>query len=111
MQTARQVRAGGRRFLGSVLVLAEFHRLLVQDRGAATARELLVELLRDPFYEWHGVSTELVEAALSRWLMRFGDQPFTLTDAVSFELMRRERLSHAFAFDHHFVMAGFQLLA
>ena len=97
--------------MGSVLVLAEFYRLLVQDRGAATARELLEGVLRDPFYDWHGVSTELVEAALNRWLMRFGDQRFTLADAVNFELMKRQGLTQAFAFDRDFLVAGFQLLA
>lgn len=44
------------------------------------------------------------------WLDRFHDQPFSLTDAVSFELMRRERVTHAFAFDPHFVTAGFELV-
>ena len=31
-------------------------------------------------------------------------------DAVSFEVMRRNRLTHAFAFDRHFEIAGFELL-
>jgi predicted nucleic acid-binding protein len=43
-------------------------------------------------------------------LDRFGDQRFSLTNAVSFEVMRRLRLSRAFAFDHHFVVAGFEPL-
>jgi uncharacterized protein len=30
-------------------------------------------------------------------------------DATSFVLMKRERIRTAFAFDHHFVMAGFRL--
>jgi predicted nucleic acid-binding protein len=41
---------------------------------------------------------------------RFEDQPFSLVDAVSFELMRREDVTSAFAFDHHFEVAGFELL-
>ena len=41
---------------------------------------------------------------------RFHDQDFSLTDAVSFELMVREGLSEAFAFDRHFTVAGFQLV-
>lgn len=31
-------------------------------------------------------------------------------DAVSFVLMRRERIRTAFAFDHHFAAAGFRLV-
>jgi uncharacterized protein len=34
----------------------------------------------------------------------------SLVDAVSFALMRRESLQSAFAFDHHFVSAGFRLV-
>jgi predicted nucleic acid-binding protein len=33
-----------------------------------------------------------------------------LIDAVSFELMRRNKVTHAFAFDQHFAIAGFKLL-
>ncbi len=48
--------------------------------------------------------------ASSNWLTRFDDQPFSLVDAVSFEVMRREDVTSAFAFDHHFEVAGFELL-
>jgi len=47
---------------------------------------------------------------MDAWLGRFSDQRFSLTDAVSFEVMRREQISRAFAFDQHFVTAGFELL-
>jgi predicted nucleic acid-binding protein len=33
-----------------------------------------------------------------------------MTDAISFETMRRQRVSHAFAFDRHFELAGFKLI-
>ncbi len=31
-------------------------------------------------------------------------------DATSFVLMSRHKISHAFAFDHHFLTAGFRLV-
>lgn len=34
----------------------------------------------------------------------------TLVDAVSFKVMRAEKVAAAFAFDHHFEVAGFELL-
>jgi hypothetical protein len=34
-----------------------------------------------------------------------------MTDAVTFERMRQERLKRAFAFDRDFVTAGYELLA
>jgi predicted nucleic acid-binding protein len=41
--------------------------------------------------------------------MKFADQNFSLVDAVSFEIMRQERLTQAFAFDVHFEVAGYKL--
>ncbi|HEY1752082.1 MAG TPA: PIN domain-containing protein [Caulobacteraceae bacterium] len=35
----------------------------------------------------------------------------SLADATSFAIMKRMRISVAFAFDHHFAMAGFRLVA
>ena len=42
-------------------------------------------------------------------LADFVDQDFSYIDAISFVAMRRLRLSTAFAFDHHFTVAGFLL--
>jgi len=35
---------------------------------------------------------------------------FTLVDAVSFELMKGRGVTHAFAFDAHFHVAGYEML-
>jgi len=56
------------------------------------------------------VSAELVTAAADGWLARFADQRFSLTDSVSFELMRSRRIVVAFAFDDDFLTAGFARL-
>ena len=105
----RHLAAGGR-FVGTMLVLAELHAHLLFRRGPQEARTVVGALLDDPAYEWVDVSTALVRAAASAWLERFGDQRFTLADAVSFEVMRRQRLGTAFAFDEDFRTAGFDLL-
>jgi len=91
-------------------VVAELHSLLLRRRGPDDARRVLGALLADPFHEWLDVSVDLVRSAVRGWLERFADQRFTLTDAVSFEVMRREKLGVAFAFDEDFVTAGFELL-
>ena len=44
-------------------------------------------------------------------LERFRDQRFSLADAVSFEVMSRDGLEQAFAFDRRFRTAGFEMLA
>ncbi len=105
----RHLTSGGR-FVGTTLILGELYSHLLYLRGAKDARVALAHLLDDPVHEWHEVSVDLVREALDGWLDRFGDQSFSLVDAVSFVVMRREKLSHAFAFDHHFETAGFRLL-
>jgi len=61
-------------------------------------------------HDWLPVSSNLEREAVTRWLVRFSDQDFSLIDAVSFEVMRRNRVTHAFAFDRQFAIAGFTLL-
>ena len=105
----RHVEAGGR-FVATMLVLSELHTRLLFRRGPAEARQITGALLVDSAYEWLDVSVSLVRAAHSAWLERFADQRFSLTDAVSFEVMRTQRLRTAFAFDEDFRTAGFELL-
>ena len=108
---ARDFLAGGGRFVGTTLVLAELHGHLLRRVDAPRAAAVLRAVLTDRGYEWHDATAELVDAALGGWIARSDDQRFSLTDAVTFELMRRERLTDAFAFDEHFTVAGFRLLA
>jgi uncharacterized protein len=44
------------------------------------------------------------------WLRTAGRRPVSLVDAVSFVVMRARQIEIAFAFDPHFVRAGFRLL-
>jgi uncharacterized protein len=105
----RHLGSGGQ-FVGTTLILAEFHSHLLYLRGPREARLAVAALLDDPVHEWLPVSSDLEHEALTRWLARFDDQQFSLVDAVSFEVMRRTRVTHAFAFDRHFAIAGFTLL-
>jgi len=109
--TGRRFLESGGRWVGTAWVLAEFHGHVLHRRGPAAARTVVSALLDDPAYQWRDVPVALVRAAIAGWLERFRDQHFSLTDAVSFELMRQERLGAAFAFDTDFVTAGFELLA
>jgi len=95
--------------VSTLAVLAEFHTRILYLRGPASAREAVRQLLADPSHEWHGVTSDLVAHAVTGWLARFPDQSISLTDAISFETMRRDRVKQAFAFDRHFEIAGFTL--
>lgn len=110
VEIARRHRSTGGTFIGTTLVLSEFYAHLLYLRDAAVARTALRILMEDPIHTWVDVGPDLVAEARSNWLARFEDQPFTLVDAVSFEVMTREGVPTAFAFDHHFEVAGFELL-
>jgi uncharacterized protein len=98
------------RLLGHTLVLGELHGHLIRRLPVEAARRIVSATLHDPLFEWVDVTPELVQASISGWLERFRDQRLSLTDAITFELMRQERLTHAFAFDKDFVTAGYALL-
>ncbi|MGH7616229.1 MAG: type II toxin-antitoxin system VapC family toxin, partial [Gemmatimonadaceae bacterium] len=70
----------------------------------------IASLASDPMFEWHDATTDLVASALRDWIHAFHDQRFSLTDAVTFALMKRERMTRAFAYDAAFAVAGFHLL-
>lgn len=110
VNTARRFVALGGRWVGSVLVLAELHGHMLQRRGPTAARSILRALRQDPAYEWQDVTGSLIDIATTAWLERFSDQHFSLTDAVTFALMKSERIKVAFAFDQAFVTAGYRLL-
>lgn len=107
---ARRFREVGGRWVGSPLVLAELHGHFIRRASPPQARRVLDGLLSDPRFEWVDCPARLIRAATDRWLAGFADQRFSLTDAVTFELMREQRLTHAFAFDQDFVTAGYELL-
>ncbi len=92
------------------LVLAEMHALVVRARGAETGCALLDAVYADPAYRVITVTRELESAAVDRWLRPFRDRRFSLTDALSFEVMRSEGIEEALALDHHFEVAGYRIL-
>jgi predicted nucleic acid-binding protein len=93
----------------SNLVVAEMHVLVVRSRGATAGCDLLDAIYSDPLYEVVTVDRDLESEAADRWLRRF-DQTFSLTDATSFEIMRRQKIREALALDNHFAVAGYAML-
>jgi len=63
---------------------------------------------RDRRIVW--VDEDVTNAAVDRWLRRYRDRILSLTDAVSFEVMQREGLQDAFAFDEDFERVGFTVV-
>ena len=96
-------------FMTTSLVLAESYALL--RRALPTDRVLywLDRLLASPRVEVVYDDRALIDRARSV-LAAYGDQKFSLADAVSFVVMRDRGLREALAFDRHFQTAGFTLV-
>lgn len=106
----RRLREGRVRLIVTNLILAELHRHLLFALGPARAAQVVETLVADPLTDEVFTGEAHQSAALGDWIRRFADQPFTLTDAVSFAVMRAERIEAAFTFDRHFAVAGFRTI-
>lgn len=99
----------GERCLTSNFVVDEALTLIGRRAGrrfaASVGRQIyasrVLELLRP------GADDEI--AALAR-LEKLHDQDVSFTDCVSFVLMERRKVRRAFTFDHHFQIAGFEMV-
>lgn len=103
-------RPGNRTYVGTTAILTELHSHLLYIRDGEIARGAISSLLNDSLHSWVSVTDSLISGSISNWLIPFSDQGFSLTDALSFEVMRQQKLTHAFAFNTHFEIAGYQLL-
>lgn len=107
----QSLQAARREPLTTSLVIAESHGLIARRIGVAAGLRFLDAFTgaQERHVVW--VDEELVRRAVDRWLRRHRDTAFSLTDAASFEVMEREGLRDAFAFDLDFERAGFTCLA
>ena len=97
---------GGRSLVTSNHVVGETYSLLTRTHNARVALRFVDSLGQSARLEVIHVDAATEKAAYDV-LRRFSDQAFSFVDATSFALMRRRRIRSAFAFDHHFSVAGF----
>jgi len=93
------------RFLLSDLILAETATRVRARSDAGRAVALARSLLDSRRYEVVFVDGDLLGDALTE-MLRYADKPLSLTDCVSFAIMRRLRLQAAFTFDRDFRDCG-----
>ena len=91
------------------LVIAEAHALIRRDGGHAKAMRFLESLRTTPRVE-RVYSDADIEHRAEGLLAQYADHAFSFADAVSFSVMRERGLTEAFAFDRHFLAAGFTLV-
>ncbi len=99
----------GGRVVTTNLVVAEAHALLLRRAGIRPALSF-VQLVRQPPNLVVQSTADLETRALADWLERFGDQSFSLVDAVSFAVMAERRIRGALTLDRHFAIAGFTMV-
>jgi predicted nucleic acid-binding protein len=101
----------GYRIVLTPMVLGESHALFLRLLGREKAMAALESAMSDPTHVLLPVDDALVRIAVDRWLRPYRDQEFSLCDAVSFEVMKREGITRALSIDRHFVTAGFEIVA
>ncbi len=90
----------------SNLVIAETYIVLLKELRHKAAIEFLERIKGSPRI-WKIYSNENIETEAEEILAKYMDQDFSYTDAVSFVIMKRQKIRKAFCFDKHFVTAGF----
>jgi predicted nucleic acid-binding protein len=99
-----------RPLLTTNLVIAEAHAMLRRHTGYQPAIGLL-DSIRQSSRLTKVYADATLEAEADKILRRYADQDFSLTDAVSFAVMQQLGITEAFAFDSHFVTAGFVIVS
>ncbi len=91
------------------LVIAETYILIRRAIGHQPAISFIKNIAASPriikIY-----SDSVLEEAAENLLRKYQDQDFSYTDAVSFAVMKQYGITETFAFDEHFVTAGFTLI-
>ncbi len=93
----------------SNLIVVESYILLLHELGHDAAINFLGGIKASPRII-KVYSKEDIEADAEEILERYRDQKFSYTDAVSFVMMKRQKIRRAFSFDRHFITAGFESL-
>lgn len=102
----RSLVRGGYRLVTSTPVVGETYSLLIRTHGHAAAFRFVDGIKKSERLDVVQPD-EKVEEETYGILRRFRDQSFSYVDGTSFAIMRQRRLTLTFAFDHHFLVAGF----
>jgi predicted nucleic acid-binding protein len=107
-RTWQQIISTSRPLISSDHVLDEVATAICRTQTPARAARWVRLQLSGGLIHWiQAEPNDLAEAA--NWLEKLSDQKVNFTDALSFTLMRREKITEAFTFDRHFSFAGFQV--
>ena len=103
------LKSSPRPLVSSSYVLVEVVTLLNNRRLHSKAVELGNSLLSSRLFNIVHVNEELFYQAWN-YFQKYKDKTYSLTDCVSFVLMKKLGITEALTFDKHFVQAGFMKL-
>ena len=90
-------------------VFLELGNMRSRSRWRGVLPRLIRQLRRDPAVEVVSASQSLMDEGLAIYERR-RDKEWSLTDCISFVVMREHGLTDALTADHHFEQAGFRAL-
>lgn len=97
------------RIVTSNLIVAESHALIMRRAGIGAGLRF-VQLVRASPNVVVSSTPSLEDAAVTDWLTRYADQPFSMVDAVSFAIMAERGTRAALTLDRHFAIAGYEIV-
>lgn len=97
------------RFVTTDAVIVEFCNMLSKVALRAHAAKVVRQLNAQDNIDVIHVTKEILSRAFTLYESR-ADKDWGLTDCISFEVMREQRITVALTTDHHFAQAGFQPL-
>jgi predicted nucleic acid-binding protein len=101
--------AGVSKLVTTTWVLVEFADALCSVRSRVNAAKFIRSFLAQKLVEVMPPSLSQFERALKLYELR-PDKSWSLTDCISFELMKELGIQDALTGDHHFEQAGFRAL-
>jgi predicted nucleic acid-binding protein len=97
------------RVVTSDWVLVELANYMAKTSLRLHAAGFIRTIQNDPRFDVVPSSAAAIEAGLVMYEQHH-DKQWSLTDCISFQIMRQEGLSQALTADHHFAQAGFEIL-
>ena len=106
LRSAAEIRRQRTRIITSDAVLLEIGAALAKSAYRPAAIKFIDGLRADPNVEIVSLDSRLLDIAYQLFRER-PDKEWSLTDCVSFIVMRERHISQALAADEHFAQAGF----
>ena len=97
------------RIVTSDWVLVELANFMARSKSRDRVASFVRELQSDRRFDIVPATAAALEDGLN-FYERHQDKQWSLTDCLSFQIMRREGITQALSADHHFEQAGFEIL-